>query len=265
MRRYVPLAYLGFLVFSPLGTGQTPGTTTPATSDAAAVLLAQKSIAALTKGNSVVDVTLTANVTSIFGSDNEIGTGTFSAKGTMQSRVELRLSGGTRTDVRSVTNGSPAGAWGKDGAPPTAYANHNCWTDAAWFFPALSSLMQTSNPNFIFKYIGQEQHGGVATQHIRVFQTDQQDNGTLQRLSTSDFYLDTNSAMPVAVGSYAHADSDMNIDILSEVRFANYQTVSGIRVPFHLQRMFNGGVVLDVIVTGVTLNTGLLDRSFILR
>jgi hypothetical protein len=233
-------------------------------SDSFAVSLAQKSVAALTGGVPVADVTLNANVISIFGSDNESGTGTFQAKGIGESRVDLNLSGGSRSDVRTLTNGAPGGGWKQNGGTSTAYANHNCWTDAAWFFPALSSLTQTANPNFIFKYVGQEQHAGIATQHIRVFQVGQQDS-TLQRLSTTDFYLDANSSLPLAVASQAHADGDMNTNIASEVRFANYQAVSGIQVPFHLQRMLNGGVVLDVTVTNAAFNAGLSDSLFSLQ
>jgi hypothetical protein len=236
------------------------------TSDPFAITLAQRSVAALTGGAPVTDVTLNANVISIFGSDNETGTGTLEAKGTSESRVDLSLSGGTRSDVRNFTSdGGPGGAWEKNGGTSTAYANHNCWTDAAWFFPALSSLTQTANPNFIFKYIGQQQHAGLNTQHIRVFQIDQQNNGTLQRLSTTDFYLDANSSLPLAVASQVHADRDMNTDIATEVRFANYQAVSGFQVPFHLQRMFSGGVVLDVTVTSAVFNTGLPDSLFTLQ
>jgi hypothetical protein len=237
----------------------------PQSSDAFAVSLAQKSIAALTGGRPVSDVTLNANVISIFGSDNESGTGTLAAKGTGESRIDLTLSGGTRTDVRNLTNGGPGGAWNKNGGASTAYANHNCWTDAAWFFPALSSLTQTANPNFVFKYIGQEQHGGATAQHIQVFQVGQQNNGILQRLSTTDFYLDVNSSLLLAVASQTHSDSDMNTNIAAEVRFANYQTVGGFQVPFHVQRMLSGGVVLDVTVTSAVFNTGLADSLFSLQ
>ena len=237
----------------------------PPSSDPFAVSLAQKSVAALTGGVPVADVTLNANVISISGSDNESGTGTLAAKGTSESRVDLSLSGGTRSDVRNLTNGSPGGAWNKNSSASTAYAQHNCWTDAAWFFPALSSLTQSANPNFVFKYIGQEQHGGVSTQHIRVFKIGQQDNGTLQRLSTIDYYLDPNSSLPLAIASQTHADSDMNIDIATEVRFANYQAVSGFQVPFHFQRMFSGGVVLDVTVTNAVFNSGLPDSNFTIQ
>ena len=99
-------------------------------SDPVAVSLAQKSVAALTGGNTISDVTLSANVISTLGSDNETGTGTFWAKGTRESRVDLNLSG-TRSDVRSAANSIPAGAWAKNSGSPTAYAQHNCWTDAA--------------------------------------------------------------------------------------------------------------------------------------
>jgi hypothetical protein len=234
-------------------------------SDPFAISLAQKSVAALTGGVPVADVTLNANVISISGSDNESGTGTLEAKGTSESRVDLSLSGGTRSDVRNFTNGSPGGAWNKNSTTSTAYAQHNCWTDAAWFFPALSSLVQTANPNFVFKYIGQEQHGGVATQHVQVFQIGQKDNGTLQQLSTTDFYLDPTSSLPLAVASQTHADSNMSINIATEVRFANYQAVSGFQVPFHFQRMFSGGVVLDVTVTNAVFNSGLPDSNFTIQ
>jgi hypothetical protein len=223
-------------------------------------------VAAMTGGASISDVTINGNVISIFGSDAESGTGTLQAKGTSESRIDLNLSGGTRTDVRNATGGIPAGAWSKNGSTATAYAQHNSWTDAAWFFPVLSSLSQTGAAKFVFSYVGLEQHGGVSAQHIRVFQLPSgvTDLRTAQRLSTVEFYLDPVSYLPLAVGFNTHADNDLNTDIPTETRFANYQTVNGIQFPFHIQRMLNGGVVLDVTVTNVSFNTGLLDSLFTL-
>src|SRR5260370_1330146 len=122
-------------------------------SDPLAVSLAQKSVAALTGGASVSDVTLNANVISILGSDNETGTGTFTAKGLIESRVDLSLSGGTRTDVRNAPGGIPAGAWEKNGGGSQGYACHNCYTDAASVLPAFASLPRTPHPHFLFEYI----------------------------------------------------------------------------------------------------------------
>jgi hypothetical protein len=229
--------------------------------DPFAVTLAQQTVAALTGGKPLTDVTLSANVISVSGSDNQSGTATLEAKGTSESRVDLNLSVGTQSNVRNLSNGSAGGAWNKNSGTPTAYAQHNCWTDAAWFFPALSSLTQTANSNFIFKYVGQEQHRGVNTQHIQVFQALTAFLPS-QRLSTMDFYLDPVSHLPFAVTFNSHADGNMNVDISNEILFANYQAVSGVQVPFHFQQMFSGSLILDVTVTNVSFNAGLLDSSF---
>jgi len=230
-----------------------------------AIGLGQQSVAMLTRGTAISDVTLTGNVTQIYGSDSETGTGTFSAKGTNESRVDLVLSGGSRSDVRNAIGGDPRGAWSANGATAKAYAGHNCWTDAVWFFPALSSLAQFSNPGFVFKYIGPELHGGANVQHIRVSQAATNDpRGTVQQLSIVDFYLDTNSNLPHAIAVNIHPDKNMGINIPLELCFADYQAVAGVLVPVHFQQMLNGGVVLDVRVTNVKLNTNLLDALFAL-
>jgi len=159
----------------------------------------------------------------------------------------------------------PGGGSSKNGSVSTAYAQHNNWSDAAWFFPALSSLTQTPNPSFIFSYIGQEQHAGLTVQHIGSFQTKPTgltDLLNAGRLSSMDFYLDPVSNLPLAIAFNTFADTDVNIDIPVEIRFAKYQAVNGIQVPFHIQKMLNGGVVLDITVTSAVLNSGLSDSSF---
>jgi hypothetical protein len=246
-----------FLLFALCANAQNPS------SDPFAVSLAQQSVAALTGGATITDVTINANVTSVLGTDYETGTATFKAKGPSESRVDLSLAAsGIRSDVRSLANGAPSGAWNKNGAASTQYAGHNCWTDAAWFFPAFGALSQTGNSSFIFSYVGQELRGGVTTQHIHVYQYQQ--SSDVQRLSAMDFYLDPSSFLPLAVAFQLHSDEDMNINIPVEIDFANYQLVNGVQVPFHFQQQLNGSLTLDSTVTGVVFNTGLLDSAFLL-
>ncbi len=235
------------------------GQTTPV-SDPQALSLAQKSMAAL-NGAAVVDVRLQGNVISIFGADSETGTGTFRAKGTGESRVDLSLSKETRSDVRNVTNGVPTGSWKRATDTSQGYAYHNCLTDATWFFPALSSLAQTGNPNFIFSYLGQQQHGNVNTEHLRIYQLGL---GPVPQLSTMDLYLDAASFLPLAIAFKVHPDNDLLTDIPVEINFASYRPISGVQVPFRFQRMFNGSVALDVTVTSAVVNTGLTDSIFTL-
>lgn len=236
-------------------------------SDPTAVSLAVKSIAALTGGVTIHDVTINANVIWILGSDNDTGTGVFMAKGPSESRVDLTLSSGTRTEVRNVVNGFPSGKWTTNGATATACAQHNSWTDAAWFFPVLGSLSQSATPRFTLSYVGLEPHGGVSAQHIRVFQVPSgiTDLSLAQQLTAVDVYLDPVSYLPLAIAFNAHSDTDLNTNIPTEVRFANYQSVNGVQVPFHFQRSINGTVVMDATVTTAAFDTGLPDSVFNLQ
>jgi hypothetical protein len=237
----------------------------PPPSDPLAITLAQQSIAALTSGGTLSDVTLNASVTSTVGSDYDTGNATFYVKGTSESRVDFSLNtSGTRSDVRKVVTGTPGGAWETNGATPTPFAPHNCWTDASWFFPALTSLSQTANPNFVFSYVAKERHGGVSTQHIRVYQWSAQ-GAPSAGLSAMDFYLDAVSSLPIAVGFQGHPDDNMGTNLSTEIDFAKYQPVNGFQVPFHFQKIFGGGVVLDVTVTSASFNTGLPDSLFTLQ
>ncbi|HKW16866.1 MAG TPA: hypothetical protein VJO35_05100 [Terriglobales bacterium] len=233
-------------------------------SDPTAIALAQKSVSVLTGGTVISDVTLSGNVISMLTNDTDTGTAIFEAKGQQESLVTLRLTSGNRLEARNGRLGMPGGAWAFGGKASTRMAQHNTWTDSAWFFPALSSLSQTTNPQFIFSYLGQEQHNGLPSQHIRVFQLPPPGmaNSPVSALSTMDFYLDVNSYLPLAVAFNQHADDNIGTNIPAEIRFANYRLVQGAQIPFHFQKLLNGDLVLDVTVTGALLNTGLLDGIF---
>ncbi len=238
-------------------------------SDPQALTLAAQSLRALTGGTAIADVTLVGNVTSIAGSDMETGTGAFLAKGTGESRVDLTLSGGKRSDIRNSSNGFfPQGAWITNGGTSTAYAQHNCWTDTGWFFPALTSL-SASDPSIVLSYVGLENRSGLSVQHLRAYRyvSSQRTEVTAQtqQLSTMDFYLDSVSLLPLAIGFKVHPDDDMDTDIRTEVRFANYRAVNGVLVPFHIQRLVNDGLVLDVIITSAAVNSGLPDSNFTIQ
>jgi hypothetical protein len=83
-----------------------------------------------------------------------------------------------------------------------------------------------------------------------------------QRLSTTDFYLDVGSLLPLGIAFNVHPDGNMNVDILSEVRFADYRLVNGIEVPFRIQRLQSGAPLMDVTVTAASFNTGTPENAF---
>ena len=252
------------LILVPLATpSNVLARSTPA-SDPQAVAYAAQSIAAMNGGTTVSDVTVTGSVTWMIGPDTDTGTATLLALGTGESRMDLALSSGTRTEIRDASTGVALGKWIAPNGSSGMFASQNCMTDAAWFFPALGSL--TVEPNTVLLYVGQEVRNGETVQHVQsyVYQANWAPvpGPTPQQLSAMDFYLDATTLLPSAITFSAHPDNDMGTDISTEVDFSNYQTVNGALVPFHVQKYFNGELILDLSVTSAVLNSGLPLSDF---
>jgi hypothetical protein len=237
-----------FLVASSLSFAQ---------SDPQALAFAAQSIAALTGGTTVTDATLTGTATRTVGSDVGNGPATFYAKGQYESRIDLNLSSGNRSEIRNSLS-SPQGEWIGSDSTPHAFALHNCITDAAWFFPALSSLAFATDPHQSLSYIGLEKLNGASVQHLRSIWSGQQ-------LSTMDFYLDAATLLPVEVDFNAHPDDDMTTNIPFQILFSSYQNVNGAEIPYHIQELFSGDLLLDFTASGGVLNSGLSDSLFAIQ
>jgi hypothetical protein len=252
-RRTLVVCFTLFLAFEnySLAQGQ------PA-SDPQALTLAAQSIAALTSGASIADFTLSGNVTRTAGSDVQTGSATLYGKGQNESRLDLGLSGGERTEIRNYTGASPQGQWlGPDGTV-TPFVQFNCLTDAIWFFPALSSLASASDPHQTLSYVGLETQNGSSVQHLRSLWFGQQ-------ISQTDLYLDATTLLPVSISINVHPDDDSSINIPVQVQFSNYQRVNSVLVPYHVQQFLNGGLLLDITVTNAVLNSGLSDNLFAIQ
>jgi len=224
-------------------------------SDPQAVNLAAQSIAALTAGNAISDVTLSGNVT---WNGSDTGTALLRALGTGESRMDLALTSGTRTEIRDAQTGVLLGEWIAPNNASGYFASQNCFTDAVWFFPVLGSL--AAGPNVVLSYIGPETRNGESVQHIESYVYQSNPLGLTpspQQLSTMDFYLDATTFLPAAVTFNAHPDNSATTNLLDEVDFSNYQTVSRVVLPMHIQKYLQGNLTVDVVVTGALFNTGL--------
>lgn len=153
--------------------------------------MATQALTALTGTTQVNDVTLTGTGTRTAGPDVESGSVSLKALGTQQARLDLSVASSTRSEIRNLdSNGLSQGFWiGLDGTV-NSMANHNCVTDAAWFFPALSILSQLANPNLVVTYIGNETRGGVSVQHLHFVVQNPVATGIFQQLSAEDVTLE---------------------------------------------------------------------------
>jgi len=225
----------------------------------------QKSLSALSSGQSLTDVTLSGTARRIAGSDDESGTAVLKAMANGQSRVDLNLSAGPRSEVHGISADGPAGSWsGPDGvAHPIAY--HNLVSEPAWFFPASVLAQGLSVSAYVVTYVGHESRNSVAVEHVSLSQPasgSPKIAALFQHLSQVEIYLDSTTLLPVGLTFNVHPDDDAGLDIPSEIRYSDYRAVNGTQVPFHIQKYVNNTLFLDFQAQTVTLNTGLNASAF---
>jgi hypothetical protein len=214
-------------------------------------------------------VTLAGTVRRIAGSDDETGNVTLKALITGEARMDSSFASGQRSEVRAELSSGPAGNWtGPDGTLHQA-SQHNCWTDATWFFPAFLSAYGGS-PNVQVAYVGLETRESASVLHLRatkVVPGDRLGNPSsfVAQLSQTEIYLDSQSYLPVAITFNIHPDGNGSSDIPVEICYSGYQSVNGRQVPFHVQEYVQNGLTLDITITSATFNTSLNSAEFVLQ
>ena len=249
-----------FLCSSVVLLAQTSSTSPPTASNSEqAIATLQSAISALAGSAFVRDVTLTGTAERIAGSDDETAAVTYKAIPSA-NRLDLTLSGGTRSEIWSNGSSGPSGTWiGPDGVSHSM-ANHNVMTDPGWF-PLFAFGNINSSSNSLVSYVGQETRNGVAVIHLSAFQQIQNSKGSatalLQHLTKVDIYMDSSTFLPVSFVFNMHADNDAGLDIPAEIRYSNFQNVGGVRIPFHIQKFVNNSLTLDLQFQNASLNTGI--------
>ena len=238
--------------------------TTAPVSNPSAVALASKALQALAGYTPLSDITIQAAANYVAGSDQETGTATLVARGNAQSLVTLNLSGGQRQEIRNGVAGVSVGA---DGTPH-AMANHNCFIDADWFFPALSLGALASDPTLVITLVGQEVRDGEQVYHLSFFHYLPAQIpsvlATVQRVSAMDLYLDATSLLPVALDFNMHPDQDADTNMPAEIRFGAYQSFNGVQAPTRIQKYVCNSLLLDLTVTNAAVNSGVSSSVFTL-
>src|SRR5260370_4028376 len=228
----------------------------PPPSDPQALSLVSQSMAALTGGRNISDVTLSGTANWSNGTNNEAASATLMAKGTGESRFDMTLTAGPRSEVRNDGSTTYQGELLASDGSVNPWAAQNCLVNAGWFFPQLSVLGITGDATLIFLYVGQETRNGATVQHIQSYRYSSNNTATTQRLSTMDIYLDAASFLPAAFlfNVYPNDDSTQNIPV--EVDFSTYQSLNGIQVPYRIQRYVAGNLRFDFSFTCAQFNSG---------
>jgi hypothetical protein len=260
--RLARICSLAFIIFS---VSQFIVAQQTGTSDAQATLLLRKAVGALVSSGTLNDVTLSGTARRIAGSDDDTGTAVFKALASGAGRTDLSLSSGQRSEVCDLSS-TPAGAWSGPDRISHPIAFHNLLSEPAWFFPAFAIGRRLTASGYVAAYVGHETHNGQAVEHISVSQVSSAQfppsSPLLQRLTQVEFFLHSATLLPTAITFNIHPDNDAGLDIPVEVRFSDYRTVNGARVPYHVQKYLNNTLTLDFQADSVTFNAGLSATDF---
>lgn len=264
MKLFGPLFLFSFILSAVSIQAQQSPTPAPTPKDAQAVVVLQRSLAVQLGRTTVNDVTVSANANWIAGSDNETGSATLKATAVGQSRVDLSLSDGNRSEVIDASQAAPTGSWcGPDGAWHTS-VTHNLFGDPTWFFPTFLISRALSSSDYAISPVDAETQNGVAVAHVKIYQQgDTTEAGKLfQGLSQIDIFLNTSTLLPVSISFNTHADNNALINIPIQILFSNYQAVQGISVPYRIQKYIQNGLALDLTVSSIQVNSGLSASDF---
>jgi hypothetical protein len=216
------------------------------------------------------DITLSGSAHYIAGSDDETGTATLKAIATGASRIDLSLSSGPRSEARDLTASAPAGTWsGADGISHTI-VYHNLLNEPSWFAPAAAVFRLIASPESVASFVGTETLDAQGVQHISVIQEPQASASPttpafLPHLTRVDLYLDSSTSLPAAMKFNVHPDDDAHLDIPVEVRYSDYRTVNGTQIPFHVQKLLNNSLVLDLQFQSAAINSGISPNALAIQ
>lgn len=234
------------------------GETKKQQSDTSAVAWAMKAMTALTGGVPINSATLTGAAVQGDNPDQGSVPITLQATSTSASEIDITTPNGVRSLIRSLDEkGRPSGIWIDVNQQQHPISLHNCWTDAVWFFPALSQLSSYSDPNLVFLDLGQEQHSGTTVEHIRVYRAVQGDPNKVAlvaKLSTVNYYLDFNTAVPLAITFADHPNEDLLSNLPIRIEFSNFKLLGSRIVPFQITRFAHGNPQFQITISNANLN-----------
>lgn len=248
--RLLPCLVL-FLPLSSKAPAQTSIPTVDATSTVA------RASQAFSAGKPVTSVEMTGRAEWTAGSTKDSGPVKLTANVNGENRAEFDLSEGTRVESQSALTEDRICTWsGKDGVPHNA-ASSNCWIATVWFLPhlALQSAMQPS-------LLAMSSSDGSHIRHQVVVAADaasqSKETGDvpalIQRWSKTDLILDSATSLPASLKYIIHPDASSSVDIQVEVRYSNYQNVSGVEIPMHIERYVNGSLQLSIDINSAVIS-----------
>lgn len=209
----------------------------------------------------VQQVQISGSATWHAGSLEDSGTATLLVSPDGSSQVQLVLSSsGTRTESQTGAGESAQCLWsGADGVAHQADTK-NCWKPLLWFLPTLS-LQAQPLPSYLVMVDGGPGTVGTGTAVYRHLQSHLvfadfpgKTAVDIAKQSLTDLGLDPATLLPAVLSYAVHPDNGNSASVNIEIRYSDYRQVSGVQIPFRIQRYLNGSLQLDIQASSVQIN-----------
>ena len=212
---------------------------------------------AVVTGKSIHSINLSANAEWFAGSRHESGTATLQASVDGSSSVQLNLGSASRTETRSVTDSDQTCQWTDNSGTVHVVVGSNCSVPVPWFAASLFSQPASQLPSSLLTTDdGQVSKNGSTFHQISYWPNLQSINITLtNRLiagSRVKVLYDLQTFLPASLEYFIHPDSDDLQNIPVRVVFSNYRSVSGVMLPFHIEKYVNRTLQLQLDVTNAS-------------
>jgi hypothetical protein len=263
MRR--SLAVVIFLILAtsplPLCARQAPPATPPP-QDPHAIAVLRQSLAAMGAQNvaSIQDTLIHATTTPAPNTGGETGAVTITTKGARLIRFDG--SGGTKNSSVIFTMGREFRSGDKGWlAAPGANSNHK----RIEHLPTLLLAYEIVRGDLSAVYVGEETIAARTVHHIRLARVSQRGDSMdaiLTGATQLEVFIDAQTLLVTKITFPQSSEIDWRVSFPVEIYYDQYQTVSGIAVPYHQRYLFNGQPVHQLQITSVAVNQGTPDTTF---
>jgi len=218
----------------------------------------QQAQAAVSAGKPFSVVNLTATAEWTVGSLHESGTAQLQANADGSNNVQLALGKASRTEVQTKTDSSRACTWTDGAGKSHDVLGPNCLIAIPWFSPSLFGQPSAVLPPLL----GTTDDGAItkngSTFHqvsylLKLTGEDATITNQMVSQSTVKVFYDPQTFLPASLEYFVHPDNNDLQNIPVKVAFSNYQSVSGVMLPYHIERFVNRTLQLKLDVSNATI------------
>ncbi len=216
-------------------------------------------MASIPLGTPLNGLHLEGRATYVAGSLLETGTATLDAKSDGTTSVALSLDTASGTESYPAQAADRACTYTNKAGAISSISKIDCLTPLSWFAPILGARNPLQLPPLIAVSDGGEVTRNGITLHDltygRLIQgKDTASTNLLVRATNVHVLYDPQTLLVSSIEYSIHPDGDITTPIDARIAFSDYRSVSGVMLPYHIERYINRSLFLTIDVDTALLN-----------